>query len=273
MRPALLIAGALVMLISSCRSVPKELPDAEVYSVPRPEGTLLLVSADLAFLHGDLEPLFAKLLGEQLMRNLSRADQLSLALLEERRMAVLIEGRYPKTLSAIALDLDRGWKRSAGSETRWRSGESELTIVRSGTVVLGLPDPDPFVNALTEKGSFMVEREEDFLLSIPAVEKLARGIPVAGECRVAGSFGDQGFLGSLLWNFDSERAARSSLPLLKFFLYQVLNGNDPEFRRDALKTVVDRETVKIDGFRVSPEGIGNLIQQFAGSTGLQLTSE
>jgi hypothetical protein len=119
----------------------------------------------------------------------------------------------------------------------------------------------------------MVERNEDFLLSIPAVEKLARGIPVAGECRVAGSFGDQGFLGYLLWEFESERVARSSLPLLKFFLYQVLNSNDPDFSRESLETEVDRQTIRINGFRVSPAGIGNLLRQFAGSAGLQLPSE
>lgn len=260
------------MLISSCRSVPEGLPGVPGYGIPRPDGTLLLVSADLEFLRGDLEPLFSRVLGEALMKSLSRADQLSLALFEGRRAAVLIEGRYPKSLSAVALDLNRGWKRSGGSETRWRSGEAELVIVKSGTLVLGLPDPEPFVAALNEGGSFTVERREDFLLSIPAAEKLARGLPVVGECRVAGSFGKEGFLGSLLWEFDSERAARSSLPLLKFFLYQVLNTNDPEFSRDSLVTRVDRGTVRIEGFRVSPEGIGNLLKQFAGSAGVSLPS-
>lgn len=268
-RPALLL-GALVLLLSSCRTVPPSAPEADEYRLPLPEGALLIVSADLAFLRGELEPLFTRLLGDELIRSLSRADQLSLALFEERRAALLIEGRYPKSLSAVALDLNRGWKRSSGSETRWRSGEAELVIVRSGTVVLGLPDPEPFVTVLNGTAKDGLLRREQFLLSIPAVEVLARGVPVAGECRASGSFTDEGFLGSLSWEFDSEKAARSSLPLLKFFLYQLLSGNDPAFKREMLDTQVDRESVRIEGFRVSPGGLENLFRLFAGRAGLPL---
>jgi hypothetical protein len=254
----LLLSAAVVLM--NCRTLDTAPPAG--YPVPEPAGALAVVSAEITALSGEFELSLRRVAGEDIWSSISRAERMSLAILPEAGLTLLLEGRYPRFLTALSLNLNRDWKRVPGSPGRWRlkGGGGEIALVKGGVLAVGFPGVQPMVEAYRTGTDADYLRSSDFLLVIPAVEKLSSGLPVSGECVVRGTFLEDGVAASLQWRFPDELRARVSLPLVKLAVWTLLSRSDPGFSRDSLKTELDGAVVRMDGFMVGSAGVETILK-------------
>ena len=256
-----LFLAAGILSLSNCRTLAPTAPMG--HRLPHPPEAVVVAGAELKMLTDGLEGVLRSILGDEALKSLARAERVSFALFEGGGSALLLEGRYPGFLTSLSLDADRRWKRIGDGTRRWRStgGSAEISLLESGVVALGLPDATLFSTAYRTENPADYHRRSDFLLVIPAVERLPAGAFLRGECRVEGNYtgGRIGF--EIEWRFADEARARTSLPLIKLALWSFLSRADPEFSLAGLSTRVEGGTVRLAGLQIGAAGIETLLQR------------
>ena len=254
---ALLFCGA-VLILAGCRT----LPGKEAFRpVPFPEDALVVASFDTAFLGNEYLLAVEKKFGADAAKILSRADFIDFALFPENQFSLLLDGRFNRITTSLALDFSSDWNREAGGERRWRNanGIDEISIPRAGIVAYGVPETSRLISSWTERFEKGLSRNTPLYILIPDMQKNSPGLPVSGECRIVGMAGEESLRLSIRWQFDDPRRARTAVPLVKLTLWGFFRGLDKQFDTGSIDLRLEGDTILIEGLAIRPEAFSALV--------------